>query len=81
MLSSVLNNERAIQINIAIMRTFTKLRNSTEIEKVTLKDKVSALEEGTHKLFRIVFERLDDLEEQTRPQLPAKRKKIGLKTK
>lgn len=32
MLSTVLNSERAIQINIAIMRTFTKLRSFLAME-------------------------------------------------
>lgn len=33
MLSSVLNSERAIQINILIMRTFTKLREMLSTHK------------------------------------------------
>jgi hypothetical protein len=78
MLSTVLNSERAIQVNIAIMRTFTKLRSFLSMEN-SLEDRVGNLEKGTHKLFKVVFERLDTLEEQITPKLPANRKKIGLK--
>ena len=78
MLSSVLNSERAVQVNIAIMRTFTKLRSFSFMEN-SLKGRVSNLEKGTPKLFKIVFERLDTFDEQITPRLPANRKKIGLK--
>ena len=78
MLSTVLNSERSIQINIAIMRTFTKLRSFLSMEN-SLEGRVNNLEKGTHKLFKIVFEKLDKLDEQITPKLPANRKKIGLK--
>ena len=78
MLSTVLNSERAIQINIAIMRTFTKLRSFLSMD-ISLDGRVGNLEKGTNKLFKIVFERLDTLDEQITPRLPANRKKIGLK--
>ena len=41
---------------------------------------MSKLEDGTNKLFKIVFERLDGIEEET-PILKHNRKKIGLKTR
>jgi hypothetical protein len=78
MLSTVLNSERAIQVNIAIMRTFTKLRSFLSMGN-SMEGRVGNIEKGTHKLFKIVFERLDTLEEQITPKLPANRKKIGLK--
>ena len=78
MLSTVLNSERAIQVNIAIMRTFTKLRSFLSMEN-SLEGRVGNLEKGTHKVFKIVFERLDHLDEQIRPKLSTNRKKIGLK--
>jgi hypothetical protein len=78
MLSTVLNSERAIQVNIAIMRTFTKLRSFLSMEN-SLEGRVGTIEKGTHKLFKIVFQRLDTLDEQITPKLPANRKKIGLK--
>ena len=41
--------------------------------------KMDKLEDGTNKMFRVVFERLDSLEGTLEPSLPEKRKKIGLK--
>jgi phage regulator Rha-like protein len=55
MLSSVLNSERAIQVNIEIMRTFTKLRTMLAEHK-DLKRKLTALEKKYDKQFKIVFE-------------------------
>jgi hypothetical protein len=78
MLSSVLHSRQAIQVNIAIMRTFTKLRSFLIMEK-SLKDEVGSLKKDTEQLFRIVFERLDGLEAEITPKLPAHRKKIGLR--
>ncbi len=43
MLSTVLNSERAIMVNIQIMRTFTKLREMIETNK-DLKKKIENLE-------------------------------------
>jgi len=77
MLSGILNSTRAINVNIAIMRTFTKLRSFLAMEN-SVEGRVDKLEQGTHKLFKIVFERLDDIEEQIAPKLPPNRRKIGL---
>ncbi|PIK14795.1 ORF6N domain-containing protein [Halobacteriovorax sp. JY17] len=78
MLSTVLNSKQAIQVNIAIMRTFTKLRSFLAMEN-SVEGRVDKLEQGTHKLFKIVFERLDDIEVQISPKLAPNRRKIGLK--
>ena len=78
MLSSVLNSSRAIQVNIMIMRAFIKLRSFLSMEQSAIHE-VNALGEATFRMFRIVFERLDDLESVKEPVLPAKRKKLGLK--
>ena len=48
MLSSVLNSERAIQVNIAIMRAFVKLKKSMFTQK-ELARKLKELEEKTEK--------------------------------
>lgn len=64
MLSSVLNSERSVLVNISIMRTFIKLRSFLAMES-SLETKVNKLQEGTNKLFKIVFERLDSVEEAT----------------
>lgn len=79
MLSSVLTSERAVMVNISIIRTFIKLRSFLSMES-TLETKVNKLQEGTNKLFKIVFERLDSVEEAT-PALKPNRRKIGLKLK
>lgn len=78
MLSSVLNSERAVLVNISIMRTFIKLRSFLAMES-SLESRVNKLEQGTNKLFKVVFERLDSVEEVIETKLPNRRKKIGLK--
>lgn len=78
MLSTVLNSERAIQVNIAIIRIFVKLRSYYSLENAS-SDRLGTLEKNTTKLFRIVFERLDRIDETIHPKLSPKRKKIGLK--
>ena len=78
MLSGVLNSKRAVQVNISIMRTFVKLRKLL-LSDESIAEKISNLEKGTNKLFRIVFERLDKIERET-PLLSPKRTKIGLKS-
>ena len=77
MLSSVLTSEQAINVNISIVRTFIKMRHLLASEE-SLTERVGKLEKGTDKLFRIVFERLDNLESET-PVLPKKRRRIGIK--
>ncbi len=78
MLSSVLSSEKAILINVSIMRIFTKLRSFLMLEK-DLSDRVTKLEQGTNQIFKVVFERLDNFEEMVTPKLSGNRKKVGLK--
>ena len=75
MLSSILNSDLAIDVNIAIMRVFTKLRSYYALEE-RMDRKVNKLEQGVTQVFKVVFERLDNLEEVAINQ--KKRKKIGL---
>ena len=73
MLSSVLNNETAIEININIMRAFVTVRqyltsaNGTikEIEEQELKQRMKALEQGSEDTIAII----NDLGEDTRREL------------
>lgn len=60
MLSSVLHSERAIQVNIEIMRAFVRLRQllSTNAE---LSRKLTALEKKYDIRFKAVFEAIHDL--------------------
>jgi len=60
MLSSVLNSERAIQVNIQIVRTFTKLRQAL-LDNKDLRRNLEELKQLTEERFRIVFETLDQL--------------------
>jgi hypothetical protein len=77
MLPSILMSDEAARVNISIIRTFIRLRSFLAMEN-SLAEKVSKLEQGTNKLFKVVFERLDNLEETT-PSLKPNRKKIGFR--
>lgn len=79
MLSGILNSKQAIQVNITIMRIFTKLRSFLAMGP-SLQEEVGKIKISTNQLFKIVFERLDTLEEQITPKLPENRKKIGFKS-
>ena len=60
MLSSVLKSERAIQVNIQIVRTFIKLREMLSKYK-DLKEKVEDIEKKYDHRFKIVFDTLKHL--------------------
>ena len=60
MLSSVLNTKRAIQVNIAIMRTFIKLREMIATHK-GMKRKIDDMEKKYDKQFKVVFTALKEL--------------------
>jgi hypothetical protein len=60
MLSSVLNSKRAIQVNIQIIRVFTRLRQILLSTK-DLRRELDELKRVTDERFRIVFETLDQL--------------------
>jgi hypothetical protein len=79
MLSSVLNSERAIQVNIAIMRVFVRLREMMATHK-ELAFKLAELEErleGHDEQIQNIFEAIRQL--MTPPEPP--RKKIGFEAK
>jgi hypothetical protein len=78
MLSSVLNSDKAILINLAIIRIFTKLRSFLLLEK-GLSERIDKLESGTNKVFKAVFERMDSIEEVIDTKLPTTKRKIGIK--
>jgi len=60
MLSSVLNSKRAIQVNIQIMRTFTRLLEMMASHK-DLARKLEELEKKHEGQFQIVFEAIRQL--------------------
>ncbi|MEP6743511.1 MAG: ORF6N domain-containing protein [bacterium] len=76
MLSSVLNSERAVQVNIEIMRTFVRLREIVA-SNGELARKLESLEKKYHRQFKIVFDAIRQL--MTPP--PAKAKPIGFRAK
>jgi len=76
MLSSVLNSKRAIGVNIAIMRTFVKLRQMLD-SHAQLTQKLAELEAKYDGQFRVVFEALNELMAPPEP----KRRPIGFSVK
>lgn len=54
MLSSVLKSERAIMINVQIIRAFTRLREMVS-EQESLRFKLEGLEKGFDEQFKVVF--------------------------
>ena len=75
MLSSVLNSERAVSVNIQIMRTFVKLRQIL-VEHKDLKRKIEDMEKKYDGQFRIVFDAIRQLFEPP-PEKP--KRKIGFR--
>lgn len=76
MLSSVLNSDRAIEVNIAIMRTFVKLRQWLETHE-KLAQKLAELEKRYDQQFKVVFDVLNELMTPPEP----KPKQIGFAVK
>lgn len=60
MLSGILNSDRAIQVNIQIMRTFTKIRHMIAGHE-ELQKAVDELRKQTDERFEVVFSVLDQL--------------------
>jgi len=76
MLSSVLKSDRAIQVNIQIMRAFSKLREMLSTH-ADLKKKIEAMEKKYDQQFQVVFEAIKQLLEiEAKP-----RKEIGFTVK
>jgi len=68
MLSGVLSSKRAIQVNIQIMRTFTKLRQMLATHE-DLRNKIEEMEAKYDENFRVVFEAIRQLlEEDEKPK-------------
>lgn len=81
MLSCILNSERAIEVNIRIIRVFTKLRQmitdnlSVKLEIEEIKKKLT----NHSKNIELVFDYLDELNEKLDTPELIERKKIGYK--
>ncbi|TJZ63276.1 ORF6N domain-containing protein [Sphingobacterium olei] len=85
MLSSVLNSEQAIQVNIQIMRIFAKIRqylaNNTEVklEIAEIKyavEKITKKQKGQDQNIELLFEYIDRLQEKQDSPAPKKAKSI-----
>src|SRR5437763_6684408 len=72
MLSSVLRSQRAVQVNIAIMRTFVRLREML-LSNADLTRKLGALEKKYDAQFKVVFDAIRELMTPTEPP----RRQIG----
>lgn len=76
MLSSVLNSERAIQVNVEIMRAFVRLRELMATHK-DLARKLEVLERKYDAQFKVVFDAIRQLMAAPEP----KEKKIGFRAR
>ena len=75
MLSSVLSSERAVEVNIQIMRTFTRLREMLLTHK-DLQRKIDNMEKKYDHQFKIVFDAIKQL---ITHEEPKKKKPIGFR--
>lgn len=79
MLSSVLNSDRAIQVNIRIMRIFTRFRemitDNTELRLAI--EKLEKRTDNNSKNIEVVFNYIDELTERKESKKP--RKRIGFR--
>lgn len=78
MLSSVLRSDRAVQVNIAIMRAFVRLRQML-YTNAELAIKLEAMEKSYDGQFRAVFDTLRLFMTPEEPE-PAPRAEIGFHT-
>ena len=76
MLSSVLTSPKAVQVNIQIMRTFSKLREIMSRHK-DLAGRLDELEKKYDAQFKIVFEAIRQLMTPPEPEPPPKKRPIG----
>ena len=80
MLSSVLNSNRAIQVNIQIMRAFTKLRQMLATHD-DLRRKIEEMEQKYDQQFQVVFDAIKlllEAEEKPKPKIDGLVKSLGM---
>ena len=76
MLSSVLRSPQAVQVNIAIMRTFVQLRSMMDTNR-DLASKIHALEERYDEQFALVFETIKGLIDAEEALLEKEKPRMG----
>ena len=79
MLSSVLRSPRAVEVNIAIMRTFVQLRRLMDGNR-ELARKIKALEQRYDEQFAMVFEAIKQLIDEEEAQKDQPQRQIGFHT-
>jgi len=72
MLSSVLNSDRAIKVNIEIMRAFVRLRQMLSSNRELAK-RLDELERKYDAQFKVVFDAIRELMRPSEPEPPKKR--------
>jgi hypothetical protein len=81
MLSGILNSDKAIDVNIAIMRAFFALKQFA-LTNTELNNKLKELEKTYNKQFKDVYEAINYLMQKDKQETSQKeRKQIGYKTK
>jgi len=75
MLSSVLTTEKAVQINVGIMRAFAHYR-ALLLENKELRKEIKKLDQKMNKGFKYVLDRIEEMQEEPVP----KRNPIGFKS-
>lgn len=84
MLASILNSERAIQVNIQIVRIFTKMRKmlASHEELLSKLEKIASKLAKHNNHFLVIFEYLEKLEQEKHQMLDQRnRKRVGYKRK
>ena len=76
MLSSVLRSQRAIEVNIAIMRTFVQLRRLMDSNR-NLARKIEAMEKKYDEQFAVVFDAIKRLIAEDHAQTASPKRRIG----
>ena len=76
MLSSVLRSTRAVQVNIAIMRTFVQLRRLMDSNR-DLARRIDSLENKYDEQFRVVFDAIKRLIAEDKARKSKPRREIG----
>jgi hypothetical protein len=77
MLSGVLNSDRAVRVNVEVMRAFVRLRKML-VSNTALARKLKALEEKCDEQFKVVFEAIYQLMDTS---VKKKNRKIGFNRK
>jgi hypothetical protein len=75
MLSGILRSDRAVAVNIEIMRTFVRLRGLLLAHEALAK-KLASIERKYDKQFKVVF---DAIRQIMAPDPPSKQRRIGFR--